>query len=158
MTDPDQAARFAAETEVDALAIAIGTSHGAYKFKGEPHLDFDRLREIAARIPQPLVLHGASSLPADQVAFAERWGAKLPHAQGIPPELIRKAVSLGIAKVNTDSDLRLAAIGRLRQVLVERPDLFNLYELAGLVEEAIRNETAERIRMLGSDGKAASAP
>jgi fructose-bisphosphate aldolase class II len=158
LTDPEQAARFAAETEVDALAIAIGTSHGAYKFKGEPHLDFDRLREIAARIPQPLVLHGASSLPADQVAFAERWGAKLPHAQGIPPELIQKAVSLGIAKVNTDSDLRLAAIGRLRQVLVERPDLFNLYELAGLVEEAIRKETAERIRMLGSDGKAASAP
>jgi fructose-bisphosphate aldolase class II len=92
------------------------------------------------------------------VAFAERYGAKLPDAQGVPPDLIRKAVSLGIAKVNTDSDLRLAAIGRLRQVLVERPDLFNLYELAGLVEEAIRNETAERIRMLGSDGKAASAP
>ena len=153
LTDPDQAARFAAETQVDALAVAVGTSHGAYKFKGEPHLDFDRLREIATRVAQPLVLHGASSLDPQQVAFAERYGATLPHAQGIPPELIRKAVTLGVAKVNTDSDLRLAAIGRLRQVLVERPDLFNLYELNGLVEEAIRHETVERIRLLGSDGR-----
>jgi fructose-bisphosphate aldolase class II len=154
LTDPDQAVRFAAATRVDALAVAVGTSHGAYKFKGEPHLDFDRLREIASRIEQPLVLHGASSLEQDQVAFAERYGAKLEHAQGVPHDLIRKAVTMGIAKVNTDSDLRLAALGRLRQVLVERPDLFNLYELSGNVEEAIRRATAERIRLLGSEGKA----
>jgi fructose-bisphosphate aldolase class II len=153
LTDPDQAVRFAAETEVDALAVAIGTSHGAYKFKGEPRLDFDRLRDIAARISQPIVLHGASSMPQEAIAFAERYGAQLPHAQGIPPELIKKAVTLGIAKVNTDSDLRLAALGRLRQVLVERPDLFNLYELMGEVEAAIRSATAERIRVLGSAGK-----
>jgi len=154
LTDPDQAARFAAETGVDALAVAIGTSHGAYKFKGIPHLDFDRLRDIAGRIPQPIVLHGASSMPQDAIAFAERYGAKLPHAQGIPPELIRKAVSLGIAKVNTDSDLRLAALGRLRQVLTERPDIFNMYELMGEVEQAIRQATVERIKLLGSAGKA----
>jgi fructose-bisphosphate aldolase class II len=153
LTDPDQAVRFARETGVDALAIAIGTSHGAYKFKGTPHLDLARLQEIAARIPQPLVLHGASSLPAEGVALAERYGAKLPHAQGIPPELIRQAVALGIAKVNTDSDLRLAAIGRLRQVLTERPDLFNLYELMGELEAAIRAETALRIRMLGGSDR-----
>jgi len=154
LTDPDQAVRFAAATGVDALAVAVGTSHGAYKFKGAPHLDYDRLREIAGRLEQPIVLHGASSLPQDDVLFAERYGAKLEHAQGIPPELIRKAVTMGIAKVNTDSDLRLAALGRLRQVLVERPDLFNLYELMGEVEEAIRQATAKRIRLLGSDGKA----
>jgi fructose-bisphosphate aldolase class II len=154
LTDPDQAVRFARETGVDALAIAIGTSHGAYKFKGTPHLDLTRLQEIAARIPQPLVLHGASSLPADGVALAERYGAKLPHAQGIPPELIQQAVALGIAKVNTDSDLRLAALGRLRQVLMERPELFNLYELMGELEGAIRAETALRIRMLGGSGRA----
>jgi len=154
LTDPDQAVRFATETEVDSLAVAIGTSHGAYKFKGEPHLDFERLQEIASRVAQPIVLHGASSLPRDQVEFAERFGAKLPAARGIPAELIQKAVSMGIAKVNTDSDLRLAALGRLRQVLTERPDLFNLYELWGEVEGAIRHATAERIRMLGSDGKA----
>ena len=150
----EQAARFAAETEVDALAVAIGTSHGAYKFKGTPHLDFDRLQTISQHITQPIVLHGASSLPADGIALAERYGAKLPHAQGIPPELIRRAVTLGIAKVNTDSDLRLAALGRLRQVLTERPDLFNLYELMGEVEKAIREATLERIELLGSAGKA----
>ena len=154
LTDPEQAVRFAAATGVDALAVAIGTSHGAYKFKGEPHLDFDRLREIASRIEQPIVLHGASSLPPDEVLLAERYGAKLEHAQGIPPELIQKAVTMGIAKVNTDSDLRLAALGRLRQVLVERPNLFNLYELMGEMEKAIRRATAQRIRLLGSDGKA----
>jgi fructose-bisphosphate aldolase class II len=85
LTDPEQAVRFATETGVDALAVAIGTSHGAYKFKGEPHLDFDRLRDIAARIEQPIVLHGASSMPHAAIAFAERYGATLPHAQGIPP-------------------------------------------------------------------------
>jgi fructose-bisphosphate aldolase class II len=154
LTDPDQAVRFASETQVDALAVAVGTSHGAYKFKGEPRLDFDRLRDIASRVAQPLVLHGASSLRQEDVAFAERYGAKLNHAQGIPPELIRKAVTLGIAKVNTDSDLRLAALGRLRQVLVERPDIFNLYEIMGEIEVAIRTETAARIRMLGSSNKA----
>ena len=134
--------------------MAIGTSHGAYKFKGAPHLDFDRLRDIAARIEQPIVLHGASSMPQDAIAFAERYGAKLPHAQGIPPEFIQRAVKLGIAKVNTDSDLRLAALGRLRQVLTERPDLFNLYELMGEVEEAIRHATVERIHLFGGAGKA----
>jgi len=154
LTDPDQAARFAAATGVDALAVAIGTSHGAYKFKGTPHLDFDRLREIASCIAVPIVLHGASSLPQADVLLAERYGAKLEHAQGIPPELIQKAVTMGIAKVNTDSDLRLAALARMRQLLVERPSLFNLYELMGEIEVAIRRVTAQRIRLLGSDGKA----
>ena len=154
LTDPEQAVRFEQETGVDALAIAIGTSPGAYKFKGVPHLDLERLEEIASRIPQPIVLHGASSMPPERVAFAERYGARLPHAQGIPPELIQQAVARGVAKVNTDSDLRLAALGRLRQLLAERPDLFNLYELMGEIEAAIRDETAARIRMLGSDGKA----
>jgi fructose-bisphosphate aldolase class II len=154
LTQPDEAVRFAAETDVDALAVAIGTSHGAYKFKGEPKLDFDRLREIAGRVAQPIVLHGASSLAQEQILFAERYGATLPHAQGIPPALIQQAVRLGIAKVNTDSDLRLAALGRLRQVLAERPELFNMYELMGEVEAAIRLATSERIRLLGSDGKA----
>ncbi|MEW6269123.1 MAG: class II fructose-bisphosphate aldolase [Thermodesulfobacteriota bacterium] len=154
LTDPEQAVRFARETGVDALAVAIGTSHGAYKFKGTPHLDFERLQEIASRVPQPIVLHGASSLPAEDVALAERYGARLPHAQGIPPELIRRAVELGVAKVNTDSDLRLAALARLRRVLVERPDLFNLYELMGEVEAAIREATVARIRLLGGEGRA----
>jgi fructose-bisphosphate aldolase class II len=153
LTDPDEAVRFVNDTGVDALAVAIGTSHGAYKFKGTPHLDLARLQETATRIPQPIVLHGASSLSPDAVALAERYGAKLPHAQGIPPDIIRQAIALGIAKVNTDSDLRLAALGRLRQLLAQRPDLFNLYEMMGEMESAIRTETAARIRMLGSNDK-----
>ncbi len=154
LTNPAQAARFAEATGVDALAVAVGTSHGAYKFKGQPHLDLDRLREIAARVQQPLVLHGASSLPHADVVLAERFGAKLDHAQGIPAALIRQAIGCGIAKVNTDSDLRLAAIGRLRQALGERPEVFNLYELMGLMEAGIRDATMERIELLGSAGKA----
>jgi fructose-bisphosphate aldolase class II len=153
-TDADQAVRFVAETGVDALAVAIGTSHGAYKFKGPPHLDFDRLREIVARVDVPIVLHGASLLTHDQVALANKYGAKLEHATGIPPEMIREAIRIGIAKVNTDSDLRLAALVRLRRVLVERPALFNVYELMGEMEDAIRAATAEHIRLFGSDGRA----
>src|SRR5215470_11087991 len=95
LTDPDQAVRFAATTGVDALAVAVGTSHGAYKFKGTPHLDFARLQEIASRIEQPIVLHGASSLSQEEVLFAERFGARLEHARGIPAELIQKAVTMG---------------------------------------------------------------
>lgn len=154
LTDPEQAARFAEVTGVDALAVAVGTAHGAYKFKGEPHLDLDRLQEIASRVEQPLVLHGASSLPEEDVALAERFGATLPQARGVPAELIGQAIARGIAKVNTDSDLRVAAIGRLRQVLAERPEIFNLYELMGLLETAIRDATGQRIVMLGSAGKA----
>lgn len=154
LTDPAQAVRFAAETGVDALAVAIGTSHGAYKFKGEPHLDFDRLREIASQVEQPIVLHGASTLPREGVELANRYGAKLEHAIGIPVPLIQQAVKLGVAKVNTDSDLRLAALGRLREVLTKRPDIFNVYELMGELEQAIRQATAERIRVLGSTGRA----
>jgi len=154
LTDPGQAARFADETAVDALAVAIGTSHGAYKFAGEPRLDFARLQAIAARVALPIVLHGASFLARDEIVLAERYGARLEQAKGIPPHLIRKAVQSGVAKVNTDSDLRLAALLRVRQILVERPDLFNVYELMGEMEAAMHRAAAERICLLGSDGKA----
>ena len=154
-TVPEEAVRFVAETGVDTLTITIGTSHGAFKFKGEPRLDFDRLAAIADLIDNPIVLHGASAVREEDVAFAERYGARLPAATGIPEEFIRRAISLGVAKINTDSDLRLAALGRMRQVLTERPDIFNLYELMGEVEEAIRIAVESRIRLFGSEGKAA---
>lgn len=154
-TAPEDAVRFAGETGVDSLTITIGTSHGAFKFRGEPRLDFDRLAAIAGLIDIPIVLHGASSVPAEDVSFAERYGALLPHAKGIPEPLIKRAISLGVAKINTDSDLRLAALGRLRQVLAERPDIFNMYELMAEVEDAIRLSVEARIRLFGSEGKAA---
>ena len=154
-TVPEEAVRFVAETGVDTLTITIGTSHGAFKFKGEPRLDFDRLAAIADLIDNPIVLHGASAVREEDVALAERYGAQLPKATGIPQEFIKRAISLGVAKINTDSDLRLAALGRMRQVLTERPDIFNLYELMGEVEDAIRASVEARIRLFGSDGKAA---
>ena len=154
-TVPEEAVRFVDETGVDSLTITIGTSHGAFKFKGKPRLDFDRLAAIADRIGNPIVLHGASAVKSEDVAFAERYGARLPKATGIPQAFIQRAISLGVAKINTDSDLRLAALGRMRQVLTERPDIFNLYELMGEVEDAIRSSVEARIRLFGSEGKGA---
>jgi fructose-bisphosphate aldolase class II len=153
-TVPEEAVRFVADTGVDSLTITIGTSHGAFKFVGEPRLDFDRLAVIAGQVEEPIVLHGASAVREEDVAFAERYGARLPRAAGIPENFIKRAISLGVAKINTDSDLRLAALGRLRQVLVERPDIFNMYELMGEVEDSLRATIEARIRLFGSDGKA----
>lgn len=155
LTVPEEAVRFIDETNADALAVAIGTAHGAVKFAGEPRLDFDRLKEIAGLIDRPLVLHGASAILEKDVALAERFGAELPDARGVPGDLIQRAIKLGIAKINTDSDLRLAALGRMRQVLAETPGLFNMYQLMGEIQGAVKNSTSDRIRLLGSAGKAA---
>jgi fructose-bisphosphate aldolase class II len=155
-TVPEEAVRFVAETGVDSLTITIGTAHGAFKFKGPPRLDFDRLATIAGLVDNPIVLHGASAVRAEDVAFAERYGARLPAARGLPEEFIERAISLSVAKINTDSDLRLAALGRMRQVLTERPDIFNLYELMGEVENATRDAVEARIRLFGSEGKASA--
>ena len=140
---------------VDSLQTTSGHSHGACKFKGEPRLDFDRLAAIAKLIDNPIVLHGASAVREDDVAFAERYGARLPKAKGIPEEFIKRAISLGVAKINTDSDLRLAALGRMRQVLTERPDIFNLYQPMGEAEDATRAAVEARIRLFGSADRAA---
>ncbi len=153
-TVPEEAVRFADETGVDSLTITIGTSHGAFKFKGEPRLDFDRLAAIAKLIDNPIVLHGASAVREEDVAFAERYGARLPKASGIPEEFVKRAISLGVAQINTDSDLRLASLGRMRQVLTERPEIFNLYQLMGEVEGAVRETVEARIRLFGCEGKA----
>lgn len=154
LTVPEEEVRFVAETRVDSLAVAVGTSHGATKFTGEPRLDFDRLERIAGLVDLPLVMHGASAVAEEAVARAERYGAKLPAARGIPEAFVRKAIELGVAKVNTDSDLRLAALARMRELLTQQPDLFNMYQLMGEVEAAIREATALRIRLFGSEGKA----
>ena len=155
LTAASEAARFVAETGVDSLAIAIGTAHGATKFASEPRLDFDRLEAIAGLVEVPLVLHGASAVDEDEVARAEAHGAALPAARGIPEPFVRRAIGLGIAKVNTDSDLRLAALARIRELLDARPELFNMYELMGEVEAAICQATRTRIELLGSAGRAA---
>jgi fructose-bisphosphate aldolase class II len=154
LTDPAQAADFLERTGCDFLAVAVGTSHGAYKFKGEPKLDLDRLSEIAGRVGHPLVLHGASSVPRDVLETAAKYGAKLPGAKGVPEDAIREAVKRGIAKINIDTDLRLAFTGAVRKVLTESPEVFDPRKIVGSGREAIKDVVRRKIRLFGSEGKA----
>jgi len=117
-TDPDKAVEFVERTHVDSLAIAIGTSHGAYKFKGVAKLDFDRLETIASKLPNfPLVLHGASSVLPQYVEKINKYGGNIGDAKGVPEEMLRKATTMGITKINIDTDLRLAMTASIREVL-----------------------------------------
>ena len=154
LTSPQAAEEFVEKTGVDALAIAVGTSHGAYKFKGEAKLDFERLKEIVRRVDIPLVLHGASGVPQPVLEKAEKYGAKLPGAKGIPDEAIQKAISLGIAKINIDTDLRLSLIGAIREILITKPEEFDPRKILGPGREAIKQTVQSKMRLFGSSGKA----
>ncbi len=153
-TDPDEAAEFVERTGVDSLAIAIGTSHGAYKFKGEPYLDFERLKKIHELIPDtPLVLHGASSVLKEFVDRCNQYGGEIPGAQGVPEEMIREAVKYGICKVNIDTDLRLAMTAEIRRVLAENPGEFDPRKYLGPGRDAITRMVQHKIRdMLNASG------
>lgn len=154
LTDPQAAEEFVKKTGVDALAVAIGTSHGAYKFKGEAKLDFERLREIARRVDIPIVLHGASGVPRSVLEKAERFGAKLPGAKGIPDEAIQRAISLGICKINIDTDLRLSFVGALREIFATKPEEFDPRKILGPGREAIKQTVQSKMKLFGSSGKA----
>jgi len=154
MTDPEEAVRFVSQTGCDTLAVAIGTSHGAYKFKGEPRLDFDRLKIIAQKVSTPLVLHGASSVRPDIVEKGTKYGAKLPGAAGVPEEHIKKAISLGITKVNIDTDLRLAFTAWTREILAEQPEVFDPRKILAAGRQGIKEVVAAKLELLGSAGKA----
>jgi fructose-bisphosphate aldolase class II len=136
------------------LAVAIGTSHGAYKFKGEAKLDFKRLETIAQKVRAPLVLHGASSVKPEIVQKGTRYGAQLPGAVGVPEEHIKKAISLGITKVNIDTDLRLAFTADTREFLVEHPEVFDPRKILSAGREAMKKVVLEKISLLGSAGRA----
>ena len=153
-TNPEQAQEFVERTGVDSLAIAIGTSHGAYKFKGDPYLDFGRLKEIHALIPEtPLVLHGASSVLKEFVDRCNEYGGKIPGAQGVPEEMIRQSLKDGICKVNIDTDLRLAMTAEIRRVLTENPSEFDPRKYLGPGREAITRMVQHKIRnVLNSSG------
>lgn len=154
LTDPDAAKEFVKRTGVDALAVAIGTSHGAYKFKGEPKLDFERLKAIREKVDVLLVLHGASSVPNWIIEKATKYGAELAGARGIPEEHIKKAVSLGISKINIDTDLRLAFTGAVREVLATSPTQYDPRKILGPAKEAIKTVVKGKMRLFGSSGKA----
>jgi fructose-bisphosphate aldolase class II len=154
LTDPNEAEEFVRRTDVDALAVSIGTSHGAYKFKGEPKLDFERLRLIREKVDVPLVLHGASSVPSWIIEKAAKYGAELVGAKGIPEEHIKMAVSLGITKINIDTDLRLAFTATVREVLANSPKEFDPRKILGPAKEAMKGVVKSKMRLFGSSGKA----
>lgn len=151
-TDPDQAVEFVERTGVDSLAIAIGTSHGAYKFKGEPSLDFERLEIITNKLKGfPLVLHGASTVMPEFVAKCNEFGGKLPGAQGVPEDMLRKAATLGVCKINIDTDLRLAMTATIREYFTKHPEEFDPRKYLGPARTAIKDMVKHKIKnVLGS--------
>lgn len=155
-TDPSEVEEFVEKTGVDSLAIAIGTSHGAYKFKGEPMLRFDILEEISRRLPQfPIVLHGASSVIPELVEEINACGGKLDGAKGVPETLLRQAASMAVCKINIDSDIRLAMTAGIRRVLFEKPSAFDPREYLKVGREEVRKMVKHKIvNVLGSNGKA----
>ncbi|WP_027174911.1 class II fructose-1,6-bisphosphate aldolase [Desulfovibrio aminophilus] len=155
-TDPDQAAEFVGKTGCDSLAIAIGTSHGAYKFKGEAKLDFARLEKVGKLLPGfPIVLHGASSVPQEFVAMANQYGGQVGGARGVPEELLRKAAGMAVCKINIDTDIRLAMTATIRKHFTEHPADFDPRQYLGPAREAVKNMVRHKIKnVLGCSGKA----
>ncbi|MBI4016115.1 MAG: class II fructose-1,6-bisphosphate aldolase [Candidatus Aenigmarchaeota archaeon] len=152
-TQPEAAKEFVEKTGVDALAIAIGTSHGAYKFKGKAKLDIKLLAEIKKKVKIPLVLHGASGVPAAVVAKAQKYGAKLGKPEGVPDSQIKEAIKNGINKINTDTDLRLAFDAAVREVIATKPEVFDPRKILGPAREFIQKIVEHRIKLFGSVGR-----
>lgn len=154
-TDPDQAVDFVKRTGCDSLAIAIGTSHGAYKFTGEPKLDYARLEKITNLLPgYPLVLHGASTVIKEFVDMCNEYGGDIPGAQGVPEDMLKKAATFGVCKINIDTDLRLAMTGAIRKNLIDNPSNFDPRKYLGEGRTAIKDMVKHKIvNVLGSDNK-----
>ncbi len=157
-TNPDDVERFVKETGVDSLAIAIGTSHGAFKFKPgtKPQLRFDILEEVARRLPSfPIVLHGASSVVPEYVKILEENGGKMPNAIGVPEDMLRKAATMAVCKINIDSDIRLACTAMVRKHLFEHPDHFDPRQYMTDARQAVHDMVEHKIKVvLGSENKA----
>ncbi len=155
LTDPDQAVEFVEKSGVDSLAVAIGTSHGAYKFKTEPKLAFDVIQKIQEKIPGfPLVMHGSSSVPQEFKDLINKYGGKMPDAMGVPESAISEAVKMAVCKVNIDTDLRMALTAKIRQVFAEKPGEFDPRNYLGPGREAIRDMVKRKLHVLGCAGKA----
>ncbi len=155
-THPEEVEEFVSKTGVDSLAIAIGTSHGAFKFKGEPQLRFDILEEVSRRLPNfPIVLHGASSVIPEYVDMINQYGGNMPGAQGVPEGMLRQAAKSAVCKINIDSDLRLAMTGTLRKYFAENPSHFDPRQYLKPAREAIKQMVKHKIEVvLGCAGKA----
>ena len=159
LTDPDQAADFVKATQIDALAIAIGTSHGAYKFTRKPTgeiLSIDRVREIHERLPNThLVMHGSSSVPQEYLAEIREFGGNMRETYGVPVEEIQKAIQHGVRKVNIDTDIRLAMTAAVRRFLVENPSKFDPREFLKVARKAATELCKRRYLEFGCEGQGA---
>ena len=155
-TRPEEVEEFVSKTGVDSLAIAIGTSHGAFKFKGEPKLRFDILEQVSERLPGfPIVLHGASSVIPELVDKINKYGGNMPGARGVPEEMLRQAARSAVCKINIDSDLRLVMTATVREYFAEHPDHFDPRQYLKPAREAIKDLVKNKlINVLGCDGKA----
>lgn len=153
MTQPEQAADFVKQTGCDALAVAIGTRHGAFKMKKESSLDFQRLKLIAEAVSVPLVLHGASGVPDAIKKLCTEYGCEISSAKGIPDAQIKKAVSLGICKVNIDTDLRIAFDAGIRKFLKDRPEVIDPREILKPAKELMTRVARSKMRLFGCSGK-----
>ncbi len=154
-TNPKEAKEFVERSGCDSLAVAIGTSHGAYKFKSEPKLDFERLKQIAEVLPGfPLVLHGASTVLPEFVELCNKYGGKLPGAKGVPEEMIKQAVEGAVCKVNIDTDLRLAMTASIRKEFAENPENFDPRKYLGPARDALKDMVKHKLHVLNVTGKA----
>ena len=155
-TDPEQAEEFVRRTGVDSLAIAIGTSHGAYKFKGEAKLRFDILKQIKERIPNtPIVLHGASTVIPELVNMCNEYGGNIPGAKGVPDEILHEASVSGVSKINVDTDLRLAMTAGIRKVFTEDPSAFDPRKYLTPARDLVKQTVAHKMKdVFGSANKA----
>lgn len=156
LTEPDEVEQFCEETGVDALALAIGTSHGAYKFKHEPVLALDLVTECRKRAPETnFVMHGSSSVPKELVDEVNKYGGKMPGAMGVPIESIQDAIQRGIQKINVDTDGRLVVTGAIRRVFTEKPEVFDPRKYLGPAREALTELIASKMEAFGTAGHAA---
>jgi fructose-bisphosphate aldolase class II len=156
LTDPEQAKEFVERTGLDSLAVAIGTSHGAYKFTKEPTLAFDRIEQIMDTCPDtPLVMHGSSSVPQEYVEHVNKYGGNMPNAMGVPEDQIANAVrTYGVCKVNIDTDIRLAMTAKIREIFANTPDEFDPRKYLGPARDEIIKMVERKLDMLNSAGKA----
>jgi fructose-bisphosphate aldolase class II len=154
LTNPEQALKFAKETGCDSLAVAIGTAHGAFKFKGKTHLDIERLKKIAKLVKLPIVLHGASGVLEDVKELAEKYGAKLGEARGVLDADLKEAIKHGVAKINIDTDLRLAFTAGIREAVHDLPKVIDPRKLLEPANLLMREVAMRKMKLFGSAGKA----
>lgn len=156
LTDPDQVVEFVEKTGVDSLAVAIGTSHGAYKFKKEPKLAFDVVQKIQEKLPGfPLVMHGSSSVPKEFKDLINKYGGQMPDAMGVPEAAITEASKMALCKVNIDTDLRMALTAKIREVFCTKPAEFDPRKYLAPGRKAITDMVKRKLHVLGCAGKAA---